>query len=129
MVKSEETTAHLRQLLRDAPKHMVIELPGLSEVLHILCRLVLSTPIICLRQITPIGLQERVETDRQTDRQKKRRERKSMGEPKMKIEQAGFTHSSTALYTAKVSQLTWLKEISLRVSGPFSIFWCRGSST
>ena len=47
---------YLWQLLGDPPEDVVVELPGLSQVLHIATVLVLLTPLIGLSQISAISL-------------------------------------------------------------------------
>lgn len=47
---------YLRQLFRDPPEHMVVEIPGLGQVLDVLRSLVLPTPLLGLHQVTTISL-------------------------------------------------------------------------
>lgn len=47
---------YLRQLFRDSPEHMVVEIPGLGQVLDVLRSLVLPTPLLGLHQVTTISL-------------------------------------------------------------------------
>ena len=47
---------HLGELLGDASEHVVVQLPGLSELLHITSALELLAPLVGLSQITAIGL-------------------------------------------------------------------------
>ena len=47
----------LRELFRDTSEDMIVELPCLSEVLHIGCCLILATPVVCFGKVTPICLE------------------------------------------------------------------------
>lgn len=38
-----------RQLLRDTPEYMIVRVPGFSQLLHIMCSLILLTPFQSFR--------------------------------------------------------------------------------
>lgn len=52
-------SAHLRQLLGDAPEHVVVQVPGLRQVLHVAGAHVLPAPVLSLHQVPAVSLQAR----------------------------------------------------------------------
>lgn len=52
-------SAHLRQLLGDAPEHVVVQVPGLRQVLHIAGAHVLPAPVLSLHQVPAVSLRQR----------------------------------------------------------------------
>lgn len=47
---------YLWQLLGDPPEHMVVQVPGLGQILHVARPLILPTPVLSLHQVPAIGL-------------------------------------------------------------------------
>ena len=48
---------HLWQLLGDPAEYVVVELPGLSEVLHVAGSLVLLAPLVSFREVATVRLE------------------------------------------------------------------------
>ena len=52
--------AYLGELLGDASEDVVVEVPGLSEVLHVARAHVLPAPVLRLHQVPPVRLRQEV---------------------------------------------------------------------